>query len=351
MPKPQLLKSIMIQNNCPNPKLFAAIDVGSNTIRLLVGSVEEDKVIRVYKSRAVTRLGKGIFQNSLLNKENIDKSVDYLIEIQHKCDNLNVNGIIAVGTSALREAKNSRDFLELVKLKTNIDIKVITGKREAELTLKGVMSNFYSKGISLTTCENFLIADIGGGSTEWVVFNAIKTEGSLPIGAVKAYDRFIIKDPPSQQEIQSLKNFINQQITDSDLMKNLKSNLYSNDFDFIVTGGTAATVAAIDLGLGDYDGDKIHLHRIPRPTLQLLFNKLIAIPLSQRQLIRGVEPDRADIIITGALILLCLMEIFKINELVVSDFGLLEGLIYERNQSLIYSENLDSDVGLDRNKL
>lgn len=330
MLKPKSSKSIMTLNSLGKPELLAAIDVGSNTIRLLIGYVDGNKVFRIYRSRMSTKLGKGILQNSVLNKESIDKSINYLIEVKHICDNYNVGEILAVGTSALREAKNSEGFLREIKLKTNIDIKIISGQREADLTLKGVLSNFYSKEQKASFTDNFLVADIGGGSTEWVIHNRIKSKGSLALGAIKTYDSFIKKDPPSGEEIKRLKDYIYQKITNSTLIKNFNNNLFTKRFDFIVTGGTAATIAAIDLRLEKYDGDRIHLHRILRPTLQKLLTKLIEMPLTQRLMIKGLEPDRADIIITGAMILLSIMEIFKINELIVSDFGILEGLIYEK---------------------
>lgn len=320
----------MIQNNTEKQELLAAVDVGSNTIRLLIGYFGDKEIIRIFKSRAVTRLGKDILKNSLLNRESIDKSVNYLIEVKNKCKSYNVSEVLAVGTSALREAINSRDFLKEVKRKTNIDIEIISGTRESELTLKGVISNFSAKRKDTLFNNCFFIVDIGGGSTEWVLSNDKIAKGSLTIGAIKSYEQFIKNDPPSSNEIESLKTFIKQQIIDSELMKSLTTDFYSKRLDFIVTGGTAVTIAAIDMGLVQYDGDKINLHQISYPTLQLLIEKLTEIPLIQRQMIKGLEPDRADIIITGSIILLCLMEIIKINELIVSDFGLLEGLIYER---------------------
>jgi exopolyphosphatase/guanosine-5'-triphosphate,3'-diphosphate pyrophosphatase len=320
----------MKQNSCGNRQLMAAIDVGSNTIRLLIGCIDNNKIMRIFKSRAATRLGKDILQTSILNTENINKSINYLQKIKSKCEYYNVSEILAVGTSALREAKNTHNFLEEVKLKTSFEIQIISGIREAELTVKGVMSNFCADNIDVQATKSYLIVDIGGGSTEWVLQNGIQAKGSMPIGAIKTYENFIKSDPPSQHDIDRLKNHIYQVIADYDLTKCLINNSFSQDFDFIATGGTATTIAAIDMGLDEYDADRIHLHQIPRPTLQLLFEQLIAMPLRKRQTIKGLEPDRADIIITGALILLCLMEISKSNKMIVSDFGLLEGLIYER---------------------
>ncbi len=321
----------MKQNSFEDRQLIAAIDVGSNTIRLLIGYTENNKIIRVFNSRAVTRLGKDILQTSILNTDNINKSIDYLLKIKSICEYYKVSEIHAVGTSALREAKNTQNFLEEVKLKTGFDIHIISGMREAELTVKGVMSNFFSDDkIDPHPTRSYLIVDIGGGSTEWVFQNEIQAKGSIPIGAIKTYENFIKSDPPSQNDIDRLKYHIYQVIADYDLTKCLQNNSFTEDFNFVATGGTATTIAAIDMGLDEYDGDRIHLHQISRPTLQLLFKQLITMPLRIRQTIKGLEPDRADIIITGLLILLCLMEISKSNKTIVSDFGILEGLLHER---------------------
>ncbi len=321
----------MKPNSSVSSELYAAIDVGSNTIRHLIGSFSGNHINRVITSRAVTRLGKNILKNSLLSKESIYKSISFLKEVKNICELYNVAEIMAVGTSAIREAKNNNFFLEEVKINTGIDIEIITGEREAELTLKGVMSNFDLSHTKILPIKRFFIADIGGGSTEWILLNDFKAKGSLSIGAVKIYETFINHDPPISVEIERLKSHINQIIIDSSLMQSYKSDLTPESELFIVTGGTAASVAAIDLGLSEYDGNKINLHGISRPTLQLLVERLISVPLVERQkVIKGLEPDRADIIITGAFILLSLMEIFEINELIVSDFGLLEGLLIER---------------------
>ncbi len=302
---------------------FSVIDVGSNTLRLLIGCIVNNKLIRSASYRSVTRLGKGLLSNHELNNESIDKSINSLLEFKKICEQFGVKKVFAVGTSALRDSKNTDTFLKKAKSITDIDIEVISGDKEAELTLKGVLSNFNDKGV-----ENYknkiLIIDIGGGSTEWIFYtnNNIR-KGSLPLGAIKLYENFITKEPPNIAELKQFKEYLHSQI----ITTGLQGNYNLSDIKFVATGGTPTTLAAIDMGLSKYNGDKINMHKIDRPTLQAIFERLIKTPLIERNKIIGLEPNRTDIIITGTLILQGFMEFFNFQELIVSDYGLLEGLL------------------------
>ncbi len=308
-------------------RILAAIDVGSNTLRLLIGCIINNKLIRISSSRFVTRLGKDLLMNYELNSESIDKSISSLIEFKNIYDHFKVKKVFAIGTSALREAKNSKDFLAKVRKNTGINIEIISGEREAELTLNGVLFGLnHNQGIS-SSLNEFLIIDIGGGSTEWIFYSKNIKKGSLPLGAVKAYERFFTGDSTELSQIVRLKDYIYAELVNSGLMDLLSDKYISQNIKFVATGGTPTTLAAIDMGLSKYDGDKINIHKITRPTLQAISERLLKISLTERQRIEGLEPDRADIIVTGTLILLNFMETLGFQELIVSDFGLLEGLL------------------------
>jgi len=311
-------------NSCD--ELCAVIDVGSNTLRLLIGSVKDNKVIRIASSRYMTRLGKDILKTSQLNNDNFQKSISFLIEFKHIYEGYGVRKVIAVGTSALRESKNSVDFIKEVKRQVGINIEIISGEREADLTLNGIRLNLDIGPSGLT---NFFMIDIGGGSTEWILFGEDIFKGSLPLGAVKAYGEFIKEDPPGRVQIAQVKEFIYQIIYESPLIGYFNKQSCWQNTKFVSTGGTPTTLAAIDMGLAEYNGDKVNMHRIERPTLQKFIQRFISMSLLERQKIIGLEPDRADIIITGALILQGFMEIFNFNEAIISDYGLLEGLLLE----------------------
>jgi exopolyphosphatase/guanosine-5'-triphosphate,3'-diphosphate pyrophosphatase len=233
-----------------------------------------------------------------------------------------VSHVKAVGTSALREAENSGEFVEKAFHETGIRIEVISGMREAELTAKGVLLDF--KG---TTGP--LIIDIGGGSTEWIIHKGESPVcGSLFLGVVTLLERFIKTDPPSPHEIASVIREIDSQLLP------LKSEISGRSMhvtDFIGTGGTITTLAALDLGLKEYDHEKVHMHGISLDRLYHLRDMLLSLPLSRRKDITGLEKERADLIIPGILLTIRFMEFLGFGMVTVSDCGLLEGLLKEMN--------------------
>lgn len=318
---------------------ISAIDIGSNTLRLLICSIDNDRLIRKATLRCVTRLGKNLQTDGNLTLESIDKSIACLKEFKKVFEQYNVRDVFAIGTSALREAKNTPEFLSKIKDTIGLDIEVISGDREAELVLVGVLHGL-NQNYKTLDINKILILDVGGGSTEWIISGKNKnssktfTKGSLPIGAVKLFESFITKDPPNFLEIKAVRDYICSQIKAHDL-ENLFLGKDGSNIIFIATGGTPTTLAAMDMELAQYNGEKIHLHKISRPTLQLLFQRLINLPFYERIKIKGLEQDRADIIITGTLILVTFMEVFNFQELIVSDYGILEGLIISQKKDFL----------------
>lgn len=314
---------------CPAP--IAVIDVGTNTIRLLVGCVKEGKIVRIATNRFVTRLGKDLQRTGRLNPDSVERSVISIIKLKELCKKYGVQKIIALGTSALREAKTSKEFLADIKRDTGIDIEIISGEKEAELTLKGVLaSGVRGQESGEKEYQTYFIVDIGGGSSEWILDARVEGKnsevrmGSIPIGAVKLFETFIKHDPPAPEELIHMKNLVSQQFfmaLNSTLITRLSS------LSLIATGGTATTIAAMDMGMDEYDRDKIHLHKISLPALKTIYKKLTMLPHNERSKIKGLELERADIIISGTLILLALMETLNIEEVIASDYGLLEGAL------------------------
>lgn len=314
---------------CPAP--IAVIDIGTNTIRLLIGCISDGGIIRVASDRVVTRLGKDILKTDRLDPNSIEKSVSSIVKFKELCEKYNVQKIIAIGTSALREAENSEEFLADIKRDTGIDIEIISGEKEAELTLKGVLaSGVRGQESGEKEYQTYFIVDIGGGSTEWILDARVEGKnsevrmGSIPIGAVKLFEIFIKHDPPAPEELIYMKNFVSQQFF---MALNSTPITRRSSLSLIATGGTATTIAAIDMNMDEYNGDKIHLHKISLPALKTVYKRLITLPHNERSKIKGLEPERADIIISGTLILLALMEALNIKEVIVSDYGLLEGAI------------------------
>ncbi|MFZ5996064.1 MAG: hypothetical protein ACOYW7_01015 [Nitrospirota bacterium] len=312
------------------PAPVAVIDIGTNTLRLLIGSVAKGKVLRIASSRSVTRLGQNLQTAGKLSGENIDNSIASLITFKEMGDRYGVREYKAVGTSALREAANSREFLDEVKKSTGISAEVISGDREAELIIKGIIAGMES-GDNLRGPS--LILDIGGGSTEWIIVDGKNhSMSSIPLGAVRLHELFIRHDPPTPEEAKTTEKYVFEHVKES-FLKNIPSQppgtVMSSFKTIIATGGTATTIAAIDLGLGTYEGDKVHSHRISTSKLQVILKELAQLPLIERSKIRGLEPERADIIIPGLLIFKTIMEMMQKEEAIVSDYGLLEGLLIE----------------------
>ncbi|MFZ3122258.1 MAG: Ppx/GppA phosphatase family protein [Thermodesulfovibrionales bacterium] len=304
--------------------LLSSIDVGSNTIRLFIGRVENRKIIRLRTGMVITRLAAGIGETGLLNADNMEKSVSVLKAFSDIISVYGISHIRAVGTSALREAKNSEEFMRRVLSETGINIEVISGEEEAELTAKGVLFDLEKRDASF-------IVDIGGGSTEWIFCrNSSPTElGTIPTGVVRLSDNHIKSDPPSKADILSLKKESDTVLSG---LKTQMGHLINSRTVFIGTAGTITTLASIDIGLEVYDHEKIHRHNISLKKLYDISRRLISIPLSERKKMIGLEPERADLIIPGILFTINIMELFGFDNILVSDNGLLEGALIKLSE-------------------
>ncbi len=304
--------------------LLSSIDVGSNTIRLLIGRVENRRITRLRTGMVITRLAAGIGKTGLLSADNMEKSLSVLKDFSDIISAYGISHIKAVGTSALREAKNSEEFMRRVLSETGINIEVISGEEEAELTVKGVLSDLPKTDLSL-------IIDIGGGSAEWIFCrNSLPDAmGTISTGVVKLFDNHMKSDPPSKADILSLKKELDT------VLSGLKTNighLINRSTVFIGTAGTVTTLAAIDIGLETYDHEKIHKHNLTLQRLHEMSERLLELPLSERKKIIGLEPERADLIIPGILFTINVMELFGFDNILVSDNGLLEGALIKLSE-------------------
>lgn len=305
---------------------LASIDIGSNTIRLLIGRAERNRIIRLRYEMVITRLAEGIAETGLLKTENAEKSVSVLKEFSRLISTYNVSHIKAIGTSAVREAKNSEEFIQRVLSEAGIKIEIVPGKKEAELTAKGVVLGMSRSGLAL-------IVDIGGGSTEWILCensSPVKV-GTIPTGVVKLFENHIKSDPPSRDDIVSLNK---EAEAVSGRLKAEIGHLINSNTVFIGTAGTVTTLASIDLGLETYNHEKIHMHNMPLQRLCDIAERLINVPLSERKKLRGLEPERADLIIPGILFTINIMKLFDFKDILVSDNGLLEGILVRLSEEV-----------------
>ncbi len=295
---------------------IASIDIGSNTLRLLIAEKTRDGIRAFSRDREIVRLGRSFYPNLLLASQAMEAAITVLSRFKIRTKQEGVRKIIAAGTGVLREAKNSSDFLERVKRETGVSVKILKGTEEARIMAKGVLSVFPS------TFGRTVIFDVGGGSTEFVVVTdaQIGRRTSLPLGVVELTERFLMSDPPKKKEADSLKVHC-QNILRKNLPKDDKINC------LIGTAGTITTLAAMVKKLSNYDPEKINETVLTKENLIELSKKILALSCHQRAELTGLETERADIIGAGILLVLEVMDYFSKESLLVSDAGLLEGLI------------------------
>jgi exopolyphosphatase/guanosine-5'-triphosphate,3'-diphosphate pyrophosphatase len=306
--------------------LYAAIDIGSNTFRLLIAEIKNNRAEDICYKRSITRLGTGIEQTGRLSDTNSDTSLAVLREFSSLISSYRVQHVKAVATSALREASDADIFIQRVLAETGITIEVISGEKEAELTLRGILLSLPED--SSPSNQSFLIIDMGGGSTEWIFYKTpyCLDKGSIPIGVIKLYGKCIKTDPVSQSDVSNLNNEITPHI--HALAKEVSSSIDAKTL-LIGTAGTFTTLAAIDLELDSYSREKINCHRLSLSTLFKIRDNLFSLTLEKRKTVRGLEPERADLIIPGIQFTIKLMDLLQFHKLIVSDYGLLEGVLLD----------------------
>ncbi len=301
--------------NKPLEKI-ASIDIGSNTLRLLIAERRETGFCPLFRDREIVRLGRNFYPNRLLTSPAMEAAAKVLRRFKIKTEEEEVVQVQAVGTGVLREAGNIRFFLERIKEETDISVEIINGIEEAGLMAKGVLSLFPA------TPGKTIIFDIGGGSTEFVFIDdgQIEDRISMPLGVVGLTEKFLQTDPPKSNELDSLKVHC----------RNILRKNSANDdkvITLIGTAGTVTTLAAMTKNLFEYDPDQINGTVLTDENLLELSENILAMTFDHRSTLTGLEPGRADIISAGILLVLEIMDHFSQKALLVSDAGLLEGLI------------------------
>lgn len=296
---------------------IAVIDMGTNSVRLLLCELNSQRIIYREKFIATTRLGAGVDQYRKLSNESMKLTYEALKSFQEICENKGYKLIRSIGTSAIRDADNREIFLKNVREILSCPVDVIDGKEEATLGYIGVVNGLKESD------KNFII-DIGGGSTE-LIFGESKIDfmESLDIGAVRLKDRCIQNDPPTKEELIHLRKEINK------ILDNFIINHENLTFNQVVgIGGTITTISAIDQKIDVYDSKKIHGSRVSYNALQEIIYRLNSVDNEDRKDIQGLNPKRSDIIIPGSIILEELFKRFNFDEIIVSDFDNLEGMIF-----------------------
>lgn len=293
--------------------IAAGIDIGSNSIRLIIAEVENNKIKNIiYQEKATTRLAANINKTGILAEEPFNKSINVLAGFRKALDKYNVEKIKTVATSAVREARNGEKFIKAAE-NAGIEISIISGKEEGMLEYLGVCSGFDAG-------SHPLILDVGGGSSEIIYMqdnNELHTE-SHKIGVVKMADMFDFQKS-STEILEKCSAYI------KDFFKNV--TIPSNIQNFIATAGTATTLAAIDMEMTEYDYNKVNGYKITKEKVIEILNKVYSTPYNKRLEIKGMDKGREDLIIPGILIILEILNKTNLNIITVSDFGLREGAV------------------------
>lgn len=283
---------------------YAAIDVGSNSCRLLVADIENGQLTSICQELQSTRLGAGVNTSHKLGLEAMERTLDCLKDYTTRIERLKVDFYRAVATSAMREALNREEFQAMVKDTCGLALEVISGEEEAQLSYQGV-----KEGLTLERLP--LVADLGGGSCEFRLQEGQERFSlSLPLGAVRATEAGL--------SVVDIKDILAPIAAGCDRFK---------EHPLVFVGGTATTLVAMKLSMEIYDPRQVHGQILSREEVADLYDMLMLMPLNLRRRLPGLQPERADIIPAGARIILLIMDVLGRQEIRVSESDILEGII------------------------
>ena len=302
----------------------ASIDLGTNTFLLLVADVVDGAIEPVLEREEIVRLGKGVDAAGNLSDEAMARGLACLEDYVTQARATGVEVIYASGTSALRDAKNREIFREQLRAKLGLEVEIISGEAEARYTYNGALS---SAPAALT---EVILIDIGGGSTEVVVGRRERIDAarSVDIGSVRLTERFIHSDPIKPAELDAARATARHTLNEVASMVRERRNS-----TLIGVAGTITTLAAIAQKLPLFDPKKIDGYWLSSCQVEDILEMLAVLPLSRRRQVPGLRPERADVIVAGALILDTFMTEFAFERLLVSQRGLRYGFLMEKMQS------------------
>lgn len=325
--------------------ILAGIDIGTNTLRLLIADVAQGTFRELYSDRRITRLGRELDRTGVLAREAEDSALHVLREFSESIRRHAAAHTAAVGTSALRKASNASAFTATAERTMGLAITVISGQEEARLTLRGVIQSLRESEKSGDRSCPIFVVDIGGGSTEIIMGRPAgePLTVSLGLGAVYLTERFLGGDPPSSAEVERMRSSIRKTLSEqSALFQPSRTSLV------VGTAGTVTTLAAVAQGLEHYDPGKINEYVLTREFIDDLVPELCALTVKERRSIRGLDPGREDIILAGAVVLQEIMRQYSCASMVVSDWGLREGIVldlYDRITESAYHATVPATNG------
>ena len=297
----------------------AVIDVGTNSVKLLVADVCGHQVTPVHEESKQTRLGKGFYETHRLQPEPIARTAEAVWEFSETARERSAESIRVIATSAARDAMNPRDLTNAIEQSSGLKTEIITGAREADWAFQGVATD------AELAKHPLLLLDVGGGSTEFILGHGKEKSfaHSFPLGTVRLIEKFPHSDPPTKKEFNAccdwLKNFLHHEVRPQ-LEPALKNEF--GEIRLVGTGGTTTILARVEKKLDRFDREKIEQTVLTFEQVVAHRNNLWKLPMVERKEIHGLPKLRADVILTGVLIYEAVMEEFGFKELHISTRGL-----------------------------
>ena len=293
----------------------AAVDLGTNSTRLLVADVDDGRISDVARETRITRLGEGVDERRRLLPVAIARVRNVLTDFRRTADSLGAGRRLAIATSAVRDAENGEAFLGEVEWSYGFKTRLLSGHDEALMMFRGVTSE-------RTLEDGTVIVDIGGGSTELVAGgpDGVRWHDSLDIGSVRITERFLHSDPPRQDELDDTAAAVRTL-----LVERVPDEIRSDISSAIGVAGTITSLGALALGQEEYDRDRVHGFELTTDALEEQLQRLTAVALGERRGMRPLDPDRAPVIVGGAVIAREVLAYFGLDNLEISERDILDG--------------------------
>lgn len=307
---------------------FAAVDCGTNSIRLLISELTADGLVEITRENRIVRLGQGVDATGELNPDALERTRQALDEYVGMMESEGVRVVRMVATAATRDAHNRDDFFTMTKqllsrIRPGVQAEVISGDEEARLSFRGAVADLNpDKG-------PFCVIDLGGGSTEFIVGTydgEILGSHSAQMGCVRLSERIMRSDPPTDTEVEIARDFVAERIKEVSAIVPLSAAA-----TFVGCAGTFTTISAWVQGLESYDRDAIHLSELNFDALKVVTEEIISESSTQRASNPVVDPGRADVIGGGSVIIQAIIDLASkeagVNSIVISEKDILDGII------------------------
>ncbi len=298
----------------------AALDQGTNTTRLLVADVSDGRVDELLRRSQITRLGEGVDRRRRLLPLPIARVRNVLTDYRRSLEQLGAERALLVATSAVRDAENGDAFLGEIEWSYGFTTRLVAGSEEAELSFRGAT-------LGRTLSAPTLVVDIGGGSTELVLGDGggIRAATSIDAGSVRMTERYLYADPCSAQELDACATAVRSLLRESAPAEMAPT-------EAIGVSATITTLAALDLGLDEFDHERVDGHVLTADAADEQLDRLAGLPLDERRRVPALDPDRAPVIVAGAVILREVLDHYGVDALEVSERDILDGIALEAAQ-------------------